>query len=109
MDTPRSLLDLLESQKRIEEERERIETERKRIKRAVGSELRSYRRALGVMQNDVASATGISQAYLSMVENGEKTPSDDVVNSLIGALNTLGGAHASKGAREDIRKARGRK
>lgn len=73
----------------------------------VGSLLRAARSAANVSQSDLAATAGVNQAYVSQIENGSKTPSEEVIEKLTVALRQIGGTHAQvPNAREDARKAR---
>ena len=69
------LRDLLEAQKEVD-----------RLKKQLGSSLRSARLANGMTQAQVASSAGVTQAYVSMVESGDKTPSSDSLERFIEVL-----------------------
>ena len=47
-------------------------------KKAMGNKLRSLRKARNKTVVEVASACGISQSALTMYENGERMPRDEV-------------------------------
>jgi transcriptional regulator with XRE-family HTH domain len=53
---------------------------------AIGRTLGEIRRAKGLTQREVASQTGLTVNYLSLLENGQRGPSMDVVNKLANAL-----------------------
>ncbi|UJW87722.1 helix-turn-helix domain-containing protein [Devosia sp. SL43] len=53
---------------------------------AIGREVRSYRRQLGITGADLSSATGISMGMLSKIENGTISPSLRTLQSLSRAL-----------------------
>lgn len=53
----------------------------------IGRNIRKYRLAKKLRQEDLAEATGLSTNYIGMVERGDKIPS---LESLIAILNTLG-------------------
>lgn len=45
----------------------------------LGADLRALRRHGGLTQTVVADALGVSESYISAVENGKKTPSETLV------------------------------
>ncbi len=47
-------------------------------KKAIGNKLRALRKARNKTVVEVASACGISKSALTMYENGERVPRDDV-------------------------------
>lgn len=52
-----------------------------------GSQLRSWRTARRVSQEDLAARAGVSTKHLSFVENGKSQPSREIVLALAGALD----------------------
>lgn len=52
----------------------------------IGKNIRKYRLARKLRQEDLAEATGLSTNYIGMVERGDKIPS---LESFIAILNTL--------------------
>ena len=52
----------------------------------IGKNIRKYRLAKKLRQEDLAEATGLSTNYIGMVERGDKIPS---LESFIAILNTL--------------------
>ena len=52
----------------------------------IGKNIRKYRLARKLRQEDLAEATGLSSNYIGMVERGDKIPS---LESFIAILNTL--------------------
>ena len=52
-----------------------------------GQELRRLRKGLKLTQDQLAELAGISAAYVSQLENGEKQPTDRVITKLCGALD----------------------
>ena len=69
------LRDLLEAQKEVE-----------RLKKQVGPVLRRARLNNGMTQAQLANSAGVAQAYISMVESGDKTPSSDSLERFIEVL-----------------------
>lgn len=59
---------------------------------SVGPTLRSKRVQKQLSQREVAEAAGVTQAYLSYVESGSKTPTAQTLEQLIAALNAKEGA-----------------
>ncbi len=53
----------------------------------LGKSLRSYRELNSISSNDFAKILGISQAYLSMLENGKREPSFQVFIKIIRELD----------------------
>ena len=53
---------------------------------AIGHEVRSYRKKLGLTVADLATASGISLGMLSKIENGNISPSLGTLQSLSRAL-----------------------
>ena len=56
------------------------------LERAIGHEVRTLRKKLGITGADLASATGISLGMLSKIENGNTSPSLTTLQSLAQAL-----------------------
>ncbi len=54
---------------------------------SIGENIRKYRKAAGLRQEDLAERTGLSVNYIGMVERGEKTPS---LETFIAIVNVLG-------------------
>jgi transcriptional regulator with XRE-family HTH domain len=52
-------------------------------KREVGTVFRNTRAAAGMTQSAFAASLDISQEYVSQIENGVRTPSSDVLRSLL--------------------------
>ena len=52
-----------------------------------GDELRKLRKAAGYTQAHLAKLAGISTAYVSQLETGEKEPTDRVITKLSGPLD----------------------
>ena len=52
----------------------------------IGERIRAARKARRMGQVELAAAAGIGQGYLSEIERGEKTPSDEVLERLVAAL-----------------------
>jgi transcriptional regulator with XRE-family HTH domain len=52
-----------------------------------GDTIRKLRRLQELSQADLAKQIGISQSYLSYIESGKRTPSEEVVKKLIKAFN----------------------
>ena len=53
----------------------------------IGIALLKARKDNGLRQNEVAKRTGLSQTYLSQIENGGKIPSIDVIETLAKEYN----------------------
>lgn len=49
---------------------------------SASSFLREFRDETGITQGEISRATGISQPYLSQIENGERTPSSETLGKL---------------------------
>ncbi len=56
------------------------------LEMAIGHEVRTYRKALGITVTDLANATGISVGMLSKIENGNISPSLTTLQALTKAL-----------------------
>lgn len=56
------------------------------LEMAIGHEVRTYRKALGITVTDLSTATGISVGMLSKIENGNISPSLTSLQSLSKAL-----------------------
>ncbi len=56
------------------------------LEMAIGHEVRTYRKALGITVSDLAAATGMSVGMLSKIENGNISPSLTSLQSLSKAL-----------------------
>jgi transcriptional regulator with XRE-family HTH domain len=56
------------------------------LERAIGHEVRTLRKKLGITGSDLASATGISLGMLSKIENGNTSPSLTTLQALAQAL-----------------------
>ena len=54
---------------------------------AIGHEVRTLRKKLGLTVSDLANATGISSGMLSKIENGNISPSLASLQALSGALS----------------------
>lgn len=52
------------------------------IKKAVGRQIRKYRRLADLTQDDLCQKCGIFRTYLSRLENGIANPTLTVLNSL---------------------------
>ena len=57
------------------------------LEMAIGHEVRTYRKKLGLTVADLASATGMSVGMLSKIENGNTSPSLTTLQSLAHALS----------------------
>lgn len=53
---------------------------------ALGLYIAQHREANGISQKRLADAVGISRPYLTQIENGSRTPSDEVFERLLHAL-----------------------
>jgi len=53
----------------------------------IGAQLRSWRMARQLSQEDLAARAGVSARHLSFVENGRANPSRELVLALAGALD----------------------
>ncbi|MQB10007.1 helix-turn-helix domain-containing protein [Agrobacterium tumefaciens] len=56
------------------------------LEMAIGHEVRTYRKKLGITVTDLASATGVSVGMLSKIENGNISPSLTTLQTLSKAL-----------------------
>jgi transcriptional regulator with XRE-family HTH domain len=63
------------------------ELEDNQLEIAIGAQVRSYRRRLGMTLQDVGHVTGVSSAMLSKVENGQTSPSLGTLKSLAKAFD----------------------
>lgn len=54
---------------------------------SIGRNIRKYRIAKKMRQEDLAEETGLSTTYIGMVERGEKIPSLETFLSILNALN----------------------
>jgi transcriptional regulator with XRE-family HTH domain len=76
-------------------------------KKQAGSLLRQHRTAAGVSQTEFAKSLGVSQAYVSQVENGHKTPTTSMLREAIEILDPERGSDGNaKQKQEDVRKKR---
>ncbi|MEO1198770.1 MAG: XRE family transcriptional regulator [Pseudomonadota bacterium] len=57
------------------------------LERAIGSEVRTLRQALGMTLAELARTASLSPGMLSKIENGQTTPSLQTLQSLAAALN----------------------
>jgi len=57
----------------------------------LGLEIRKTRKAQKINQQELSIRTGLSQAYISQVENGHKKPSQDAIETICGVLGTHAG------------------
>ena len=73
--TPRPLQEMLEAQDTIA-----------RLKPQAANSIRSARDQLGMTQSEFAREVGSTQAYVSMVENGSRTPSAEMIRATIALL-----------------------
>lgn len=53
----------------------------------IGRRLKALRTVKGLTLEDLASAVGVTKGYLSLVENGIRRPSLEVLDRLAGALD----------------------
>lgn len=61
--------------------------ERKRaLLKNAGKVMREEREAAGVTQTDAAAGMGVTRAYLSMIENGTRTPTPETVAKFAATL-----------------------
>ncbi len=67
----------------------------------LGDAIRERRGALGLSQRALAAAAGVSGAFVSQVENGQRQPSLDVLRRLATALETSTGALLARPPGED--------
>ena len=56
------------------------------LEQAIGHEVRTLRKALGLTVSDIAGATGLSVGMLSKIENGNISPSLTTLQTLARAL-----------------------
>lgn len=64
--------------------------------RAFGKRLRTLRTAGGITQEELGRRAGLTQKYLSLVENGRVNPSLDVVHRVADALGVAATAFFSQ-------------
>lgn len=62
------------------------EAPEKNLERAIGHEVRTFRKALGITVSDLSASTGISVGMLSKIENGNISPSLTSLQALSRAL-----------------------
>jgi len=62
------------------------ESRENNLELAIGHEVRTLRKKLGLTVTDLANATGISSGMLSKIENGNISPSLSSLQALSGAL-----------------------
>ncbi len=62
----------------------------KKVQRILGEAFRAERKALGLSQEQLAEAAGISRNYYGSVERGEKMPSALTVLQIAEALKLTG-------------------
>ena len=60
------------------------------LEQAIGREVRTLRKALGLTVSDIAGATGLSVGMLSKIENGNTSPSLTTLQALARALGRAG-------------------
>lgn len=99
VNTPRPLLDVLRD---LEDNSE----QRQQLRREVGKAFYAARLQRGLTQTMLADALGTTQSYVSQVEHGDKTPSEDFLAAAANVLHPKGASHASDQAQEVRRKKR---
>ena len=63
-------------------------------RKQLGSQIRAMRKELNQTQVAASAGIGVTQAYLSQVEAGTRTPSLETMNSIVNYFTTTGGTHA---------------
>ena len=64
-----------------------VEEEPKRLARALGSNVRMYRKLKGYQQNELAKILDVSPNYISQVESGKKYPSLKTIAAIAHVLD----------------------
>lgn len=49
---------------------------------SIGSNIKTIRQIKGMSQEDLADAMGVTQAYISIYECGQRKPGEDVLNKI---------------------------
>ena len=57
----------------------------------IGTQIKNTRKSKSIRQDQLCGAVGISQSYLSLVENNKRKPSQDVLESICKCLGTHAG------------------
>lgn len=72
-----------------------LQVEQTARKQEIGEQIKFARLARGQTQSETAAAIGVTQAYLSQVESGDRTPSLETMNSIVNYFGgETGGADA---------------
>ena len=71
------------------------EVVREERRKHLGSQIKAMRKELGQTQAVASAGIGVTQAYLSQVESGSRTPSIETMNSIVNYFSTTGGAHGT--------------
>jgi len=53
----------------------------------IGTTIKKLRKKKGIQQNKLAERSGISQTYLSQIENGSRSATIDTLEKICGVLN----------------------
>jgi len=56
------------------------------IRELLGSNIKAYRRNLGISQEKLAETINMATNYLGLIESGKKFPSADMIERIAGAL-----------------------
>lgn len=56
-----------------------MEEKKRAVLKTVGETMRQERKSAGYTQSDVADGLGVTREYVSMIENGTRTPSPQTV------------------------------
>src|SRR5437870_387105 len=83
--------------------RSTLRVDASRLRKAFGSVVRRRRAAAGLTQEALAHAAGLSVTFVSLVENGHKSPTILVARQLAHALGTTGAALVTDWERESGR------
>lgn len=60
-----------------------LQIEQEARKKEIGTQIRQMRNSIGETQSAAASGIGVTQAYLSHIESGNKTPSQETMISIV--------------------------
>ena len=64
-----------------------VQTSENALEKAIGRQVKRYRRQLGLTITDMCNRTGLSAGMMSKIENGNTSPSLATLRSLSTALN----------------------
>ena len=56
------------------------------IKKLLGTNIKSYRRNMGISQNQLAEMVNMATNYLGLIENGKKFPSAKMIERIAASL-----------------------